>query len=203
MKKSILLILVLVLGPAVICPAAEDTWTRKADMPMARNVLSTCVVDGKLYTIGGGLNPTTGSWAVAEYDPATNRWTQRGNLPEATCGLSTSVIDGKIYAIGGATSAVGVARSSVYIYDPETDTWTNATALPTPRKGFNAVVINDEIYAIGGSDRDIYFTVNEKYTPSGYIPEFPSWTILPFVLIISVFLVVVKRKLYARNPKLR
>jgi len=35
------------------------------------------------------------------------------------------------------------------------------------------------------------------------IPMFPSWTILPFVLIISVFLVVAKRKLYARNPKLR
>ena len=35
------------------------------------------------------------------------------------------------------------------------------------------------------------------------IPEFPSWAILPLVLIISLFLVAVKRKLYARNPELR
>ena len=167
MKKSILLILVLVLGPAVICPAAEDTWTRKADMPMARNVLSTCVVDGKLYTIGGGLNPTTGSWAVAEYDPATNRWTQRGNLPEATCGLSTSVIDGKIYAIGGATSAVGVARSSVYIYDPETDTWMRKADMPTARVYLSASVVNGKIYVIGGAP-SVYspaYRIVEEYDP--------------------------------------
>jgi N-acetylneuraminic acid mutarotase len=167
MKKSILLILVLVLGPAVICPAAEDTWTRKADMPMARNVLSTCVVDGKLYAIGGGLNPTTGSWAVAEYDPATNRWTQRGNLPEATCGLSTSVIDGKIYAIGGATSAVGVARSSVYIYDPETDTWMRKADMPTARVYLSASVVNGKIYVIGGAP-SVYspaYRIVEEYDP--------------------------------------
>jgi N-acetylneuraminic acid mutarotase len=167
MKKSILLILVLVLGPAVICPAAEDTWTRKADMPTARNVLSTCVVDGKLYAIGGGLNPTTGSWAVAEYDPATNRWTQRGNLPEATCGLSTSVIDGKIYAIGGATSAVGVARSSVYIYDPETDTWMRKADMPTARVYLSASVVNGKIYVIGGAP-SVYspaYRIVEEYDP--------------------------------------
>jgi len=33
--------------------AAEDTWTRKADMPTARLGLSTSVVDGKIYAIGG------------------------------------------------------------------------------------------------------------------------------------------------------
>jgi len=60
------------LGRAGISLAAENTWTQKADMPTARNLLSTCVVDGKLYTIGGALSATTSSWAVEEYDPASN-----------------------------------------------------------------------------------------------------------------------------------
>jgi N-acetylneuraminic acid mutarotase len=126
-----LLLGILILAGAA--PAAEDTWTRKADMPTATNVLSTCVVDGKLYAIGGALGATTSLSSVEEYDPPTNKWTQKANLPEATCGLSTSVIDGKIYAIGGATSAVGAARSSVYVYDPETDTWMRKADMPTTR----------------------------------------------------------------------
>jgi N-acetylneuraminic acid mutarotase len=173
MKKSILLILVLVLGPAVICPAAQDTWTQRANMPTARNVLSTCVVDGKLYAIGGGLNPTTGSSAVEEYDPATNKWTKRANLPEAMCGLSTSAIDGKIYAIGGATSPVGVARSSVYVYDPETDTWMRKADMPTARVYLSASVVNGKIYVIGGAPSvysSAYRTVEE------YDPVADTWT---------------------------
>ena len=38
----------------LMAPQAEgDTWTRKADMPTARMLLSTSVVDGKIYAIGG------------------------------------------------------------------------------------------------------------------------------------------------------
>ena len=128
-RKAGALVLILALALATMSLAAEDTWTTKTDMPTARNVLSTCVVDGKLYAIGGALGAATSSRAVAEYDPAIDIWTQRANLPEATCGLSTSAIGGKIYAIGGATSAVGVARSSVYVYDPETDTWMQGTKM--------------------------------------------------------------------------
>ena len=34
---------------------ATDTWVRKADMPTARYGLSTCVVNGKIYAIGGSV----------------------------------------------------------------------------------------------------------------------------------------------------
>jgi N-acetylneuraminic acid mutarotase len=172
-RKAGALVLILALGLAAVCPAAEDTWTRKTDMPTARNVLSTCVVDKKLYAIGGGLGATTSSRAVAEYDPATNKWTQRANLPEVTCGLSTSVIDGKIYAIGGATSAVGAARSSVYVYDPETDTWMRKADMPTARAYLSASVVNGKIYVIGGAPSvfsPAYRTVEE------YDPAADTWT---------------------------
>ncbi|MBI1923874.1 hypothetical protein HYR99_06450 [Candidatus Poribacteria bacterium] len=44
--------------------AKEGEWTKKADMPTARNSLSTSVVDGKIYAIGG-LLPLG---VVEEYD---------------------------------------------------------------------------------------------------------------------------------------
>ena len=51
-----------------------DTWTLKADMPTPRAVLSTSVVNGKIYAIGGEAEHLTlesRAWVstVEEYDP--------------------------------------------------------------------------------------------------------------------------------------
>jgi hypothetical protein len=52
--------------------AGEDVWTRKADMPTARAELSTSVVDGKIYAIGGWRPPDEQLSIVEEYDPETD-----------------------------------------------------------------------------------------------------------------------------------
>ena len=41
-------------------------------------------------------------------------------------------------------------------------------------------VVNDELYVITGN--------NYKYTPIGYIPEFPSWT--PLLITLVTFMAV-------------
>jgi N-acetylneuraminic acid mutarotase len=173
MKKSILLIPVLVLGLAAVCSAAEDTWTRKADMPTARGYLSTSVVNRKIYAIGGAVGSTIGSSAVEEYDPATDIWTRKANLPKATCGLSTSAIDGKIYAIGGATSPLGAVSSSVYLYDPTTNSWEQKADMPTARFVLSTSVVNGKIYAIGGVTTGGNSTLN---TVEEHDPITDSWT---------------------------
>jgi N-acetylneuraminic acid mutarotase len=98
------LMLIGLLGLASISLAAEDTWTTKGDMPTARFSLSTSMVNGKIYAIGGDLRgrgaPLSTS-TVEEYDPATDTWTARADMPTARWGLSASVVNGKIYAIGG------------------------------------------------------------------------------------------------------
>ena len=58
--------------------------------------------------------------------------------------------------------------------------------------------VGDTPYIIDDNNQD-NFPLMERYA----IPEFPSWTILPLVLTITLFSVVVKRKLYTRNPELR
>jgi N-acetylneuraminic acid mutarotase len=190
-----------------------DSWSEMAPIPVPVMGYASAVVDNKIYIISGGheggpdYEPIN---LVQIFDPATNQWTNGTSIPIAVSSAGACATTGvsfpkRIYVLGGADNYYYHHSQQGYdfnqVYDPETDTWTNATALPTPRKGFNAVVINDEIYAIGGSDRDIYFTVNEKYTPSGYIPELPSWLLLPLILIGTIVVTFYRRKL-TRSSKI-
>lgn len=98
---------------------ATDTWTKKADMPTPRYVLSTSVVNGKIYAIGGQSGRPIGGIpnpleTVEEYDPATDTWTNKTGMPTARGGLSASAVDGKIYAIGGAKGAMGFSTVEEY-----------------------------------------------------------------------------------------
>jgi N-acetylneuraminic acid mutarotase len=99
---------------------ATNQWTRKTSMPTARYKLSTSIVEGKIYAIGGNPGgPATG--VVEEYDPATDTWTRKTAMPEGQAGHSACVVNGKIYVIWGGT---------MQIYDPITDLWTRGTDRP-------------------------------------------------------------------------
>ena len=101
-----------VLGFFSISFAEEGKWTRKAEMPTARRKLSTSVVNGRIYAIGGDGS----GWlsTVEEYDPVTDKWTRKADMPTARAFLSTSAVNRKIYAIGGDPPG---ARSTVEEYD--------------------------------------------------------------------------------------
>ena len=148
--------------------AQEDKWTTKADMPTARSWLSTSVVDGKIYAIGGwGGGGPQHRWysAVEEYDPETDTWTKKADMPTARAYLSASAVDGKIYAIGGWTRAN--TYSSVEVYDPATDRWTKKADMPIGRYHSATSVVNGKIYAIGGWGLPTLLMVEvEEYDPA-------------------------------------
>ena len=147
--------------------AAEGTWTRKADMPTARFGLSTSVVDGKIYAIGGGKTPYgTYLSIVEEYEPAMDTWTTKADMPTARAFQSASVVNGKIYAIGGSPGAE-TDTPTVEEYDPATDTWTRKADMPTARTWLSSSVVDGKIYAIGGRIYPEEFNVSivEEYDP--------------------------------------
>jgi N-acetylneuraminic acid mutarotase len=146
------------LGTAFICLAAGDAWTSKADMPTPRSGLSTVVVNGKIYAIGGtdmqmawqiGNRWMFGSSVVEEYDPVRDIWTKKTNMPALMTNPSINIANGKIYVIGG-TEGMMRQSSTVEEYDPATDTWTQKADMPTSRSGIATAVVNERIYAIGG-----------------------------------------------------
>ena len=144
-------------------------------MPTGRWDFSTCVVDGKIYAIGGAGPVYEALRTVEEYDPTTDTWTTKTEMLTARQCLSASVVNGKIYVIGGGDSSSTTYMevetfSTVEEYDPATDTWTTKSPMPTARGFHSANVVDGKIYIIGGSqasspDRNHVLTV-EVYDPA-------------------------------------
>ena len=157
-----------------------DKWTEKADMPTARYVHTSSVVDGKIYVIGGATVFSFVS-AVEEYDPATDTWTKKANMPTATMLHSASVLNGKIYIMGGQIPLPlppsTIANSKVEEYDPVTDTWTEKADMSTARCLLASSVANGKIYAIGGY-KDVWMG-NPISLVEEYDPLTDTWTRKP------------------------
>jgi hypothetical protein len=185
MRKRILLILVgvLLMASCLVCskPAvfaftiAEDSWTSKAPMNVARGALGVAAVNNKIYAIGGSAKDvrlaTTKEFLSTneEYDPETNTWASRTAMPTPRAAFAITSYQNKIYCIGGKTSSGYTGVNEVY--DVETDTWETKTPMPTARGFVTANVVNGRIYVIGGSIIGGGTTVNEVYDPAS-----DTWT---------------------------
>ena len=171
---------------------ATDTWTQKADMPTPRKT-RTCVVDGKIYAIGGlAADPTVEREQLATvevYDPATDSWTSARSMHHARYWAALSVVNGEIYATGGTgpspiRSEPDPYLSSVEVFNPKTDQWRERGEMVTPKAGHSANFINGKIYVIGGS----FWEVKEKAykyhsTIEIYDPVTDRWTEAPDMLV--------------------
>jgi len=148
---------------------ADLIWAQRADMPTPRWDLSSAVVNGKIYAIGGVSNEPGSKLlsTVEEYDPATNTWTNKSDMPTARLGTSQSsaVVDGKIYTFGGLPAIYYTHSLVVEVYDLETDTWMPRADLPQPRSHHASIVYNGFIYLFGGIQREsrggLNFTIRE------------------------------------------
>jgi N-acetylneuraminic acid mutarotase len=146
-------------------------------MPTPGQGLSTSVVNGKIYAIGGGSSSST-SYAsvetystVEEYDPATDTWTAKSDMPTARGFHSANVVDGKIYVIGGsqASSPDSNHVRTVEVYDPATDTWSQNGDMPTPRGAGFSSVVDGKIYVFGG--------YGASQSVDEYDPSTDTWTV--------------------------
>ncbi len=175
MKKSILFLSTLTLLLASTIVAAEETWSRKADMPTATSLHGAVVVDGKIYIIGGTdyIYGWTDYWfTVFLYDPLTDTWTRKADMPAGRARLCASVVDGRIYVIGGAPHRDSEVPT-VEVYDPATDTWTRKTDMPRARNFLSSSVVDGKIYVIGGK---IYPSETMVATVEVYDPSTDTWT---------------------------
>ncbi|MFC1604600.1 kelch repeat-containing protein [Planctomycetota bacterium] len=166
-KKIIITFVVIGMVTTILLTSATSaraaTWTQKTDMPTARWNLTTSVVDGKIYAIGG----VGGFKKVEEYDPATDTWTEKADMPTGRVFLASSVVDGKIYVIGGYNFWGGAALAAVEEYDPATDTWTKKADMPAPRGALGTSVVNGKVYVIGGNGKgDVTLAMVEEYDPA-------------------------------------
>ena len=154
------------------------------------------MVDNKVYLLGSTFLTNI---PTQIYNPETDTWSYAKAIPTAVGSADAGATTGelapkRIYVIGGEVDA-NVITNLTQIYDPETDTWTTGTPIPTPRRSLRVAVVNDLLYAIGGYDVENHRNENEQYTPIDYIPEFPSWIILPLFVIATLVVIIYGKKL--------
>jgi N-acetylneuraminic acid mutarotase len=149
-----------------------DSWTRKADMPTARESLTTSAVNGKIFAVGGavstGFEQQDVLMTVEEYDPAANTWSAKTSLHRPKGFHTATVLDDKIYVIGGWTPYEEM-------YDPATDTWTKLTVQPVVVTGSSAGAIDGKIYIFGGVDE--WAGAGSSHIQV-YNPEADSWELI-------------------------
>lgn len=156
-----------------------DTWRQAANFPVpTMTFMSACVLNGKLYVVGGSMNGLPG-WTgsetprLYEYDPTLDRWTRLADMSTKRSGLSTFTMDGFIIAVGGDNVNINgdFMLETTEIYDPISDTWTKGPDLPQGRAYFSIEIIEGRAYAAGGMS---FWGTPEKsllvYTPEGWIP---------------------------------
>ena len=121
---------------------AMNRWTRAADLPTPRSVMSSSVVDGRIYVMGGAFHrgPTSSTEellravrilsVVEVYDPASGRWTRAADLATPRGWFSTSVVNGKVYAVGGRSLASDGGTQGARITFPGIEVYTPTRATP-------------------------------------------------------------------------
>ncbi len=180
---------------------STDSWFTKTPASTIDSLYPSAVVDDKIYLMGSTF---LSHIPIRIYNPETDTWSNGKAKPtpvsRAAAGATTGVLAPKrIYVFGGEVDA-NVVTNLTQVYDPETDTWTTGAPMLTPRRALGVAVVNDELYSIGGYNGDTRLAINEKYTPTDYIPEFSSWIILPLTLTATV-VVIIYRKRLAKNKK--
>jgi N-acetylneuraminic acid mutarotase len=166
-----------VLSAVEVYDPVTDTWdTTKAEMSGSRWGLSTNVVDGKIYAMGGVEGASGPALSKVEvYDPGKDTWELTAEMPTARVGFASCVVDGKIYILGGAVSEpFPTPLKTVDVYDPKSDSWnTLQTVLPTAIAYHTACAVNGKIYCIGGTSQSPWIGSSEIHE---YDPVKGQWT---------------------------
>ncbi|WP_158267514.1 Kelch repeat-containing protein [Adhaeribacter arboris] len=150
----------------------STTWENKlTPMPIKRNHMSTIVLDGKMYVLGGQFGHDCGGGQDKRYshvyNPLTDKWTQLTDLPmdRSHCEASVFATGGKIYLVGGDGGANKVTR-----FNPAANggrgSWTNLPALELPRPfiALTAKAINNKLILAGGRFENSHTTRLETYS---------------------------------------
>ena len=100
-----------------------DTWTKLADMPVARDHISSSVIvmGDRILVLGGETSHNVLSSLVSAYTPATDTWADLTKLPIGKSAGVAAVLAGNIYYTGGNFSDLnyrGVPEGVVLSSEP-------------------------------------------------------------------------------------
>ena len=150
--------------------AAGAAWSSVANypFPVTGNAVAYDNLDGKIYSVGGGIpsGPTSAAYA---YDPVTQQWNQIANAPDSLKHEAAAFVNGTLYVIAG--SGQNGPLNSVYGYSPAANSWSKLASLPAAVYYPGAAVLDGQIYVVGG-----LFGILKTSGVFRYDPASNTWT---------------------------
>lgn len=99
------------------------SWSKSADLNVARYDFASAEVDGKVYVVGGyGMDGNSLSSAEV-YNPETKTWSIIESLRCPRWGCFACGFEGKLYVMGGRSSFTIGNSKFVDVYNPERHSW--------------------------------------------------------------------------------
>ena len=132
----------------------HDHWEECSPLTNARKWLSACVVNNKMFAIGGCkrfIPPGGGAAtikAVNYVEAYDSLWTLRDTMSLARYDFVSGVYNNAVYVFGGIGSKG--ATKSIERFDPALNSWSSAGAMPFYRSGAASCVIGSKLYLFGG-----------------------------------------------------
>lgn len=168
---------------------SSNTWTRKADMPEARDRFSgAALINGKVYLAGGKNSSGVAQNQTWCYDIATDTWSVKANMPFAhyhSYSAGDSAAGGKLWVIGGTKSVGFTLSAETWCYDPTTNAWARMHDLPIAMDHNLVVAVGRRVYTIGGSSGSLttwsrtsyYYDLDlDNYVSIPDLPSAPTGT---------------------------
>ena len=140
----------------------ESKWQNKCSMIERRCYVSSVVLDGRIYAIGG-FNQQRRIRKCEKYCPQLDCWTEIADLHYARSDASSATYGGRIFIAGGINDTN--IEQSVEVYYPDGNYWLIVKSMATPRTSFAMTCYSDRIWAIGGNDGHRRLNSVESYDP--------------------------------------
>ena len=158
-------------------------WTKKADCPVNIADQASCVMNNKMYILGGlqawPPTDTPDQNKVFVYDPASDTWESMQSMiyPRGQ-GASAVALNDTIFVIGGAhptASGVGTYHGKIERYEPVSDIWTEIADMPFNASWHINVVHENKILIFGGGTGNTYADAHSTDLIQEYDPLTNQW----------------------------
>lgn len=179
-----------------------DSWEIKEKAPVSHPW--PVVIDNQLI-VSGEHSQLYGSpvQKILFYNPDSDSWSEGKSNPVAVvqggAGATTGLLAPQKLYLFGLLVENPFPTVTTQVYDLQSEIWTTASVMQTNRSQFGVVVVNDILYVIGGylrsSSHLTPLALTEQYTPIDYIPEFPSWIVLPLLIAGTLVVTIARKKL--------
>ena len=80
---------------------SADRWSFVTSLPTPRYPMSAGVINGVIYTFGGGGGDGNRPGILEAYDPSTGTWSAKTPMPDWREFVGVGVVNGMFYVAGG------------------------------------------------------------------------------------------------------